>query len=276
MDGNVRNRRCLFHFERFVSIAVATSYLLSALPGCAFCGVQAIERLDQEFTEEIQKELLLKFNEIKQILHSSENRNLEAIKSIQELLDEVNYQYKMSLTLSDLCCITRDNIGRINVDNDLQPLLLEVISNFETTEIALKSGSQNISPLAMQCLKANLEIFGYGLYAPWKWSWFGLNKKKNKELLRQYVSFANQITYPGPMPKDDGSIPDDLIICGIEALVAGLFFLIPSGGYTQAIAIAICYDMGSRGAEGLKQLSEMNKSRQNSLNGEQNPFRKEP
>lgn len=204
--------------------------------------------------------MLAKFDEIKTSLKSSENRNLEALNSIQALLDEVNLAYNLTLTIDDLCEAAKPLLNGMDINENIRPLLSQVIHNLQITHSAAGKMVTDIivEPLPQEHMyrSQHFEIFGYGVYAPWEWSWFGLNKKHKNKKLEKFMS--RQVTYPAPIPEDDGSIPDDLIICGVEALVAGLLLIIPSG-YTQALAVAIGCDMGARGLEALKQMSDVNR-----------------
>lgn len=264
MVSHVRSCRDLPHCKRSISVTTLISYLFAVMPLQGFCdscltGIHA----QDSFNLENLDLLLLKFDEIKQLLSSSENRNLEGLKSIQSLLDEINSTYNMAISFNDLCEITKTQLSGMNINENIRPLLNQVIHNLQTTNSAL---GQVITETIVESFPAehmlhsqHFGIFGYGIYAPWEWNWFGLNKKHEDKKQTKFTS--RQVTYPGPIPKDDGSIPDDLIICGIEALVIGLLLIIPSG-YTQALAIAIAYDMGTRGLDGLKQMSDMNKEKQ--------------
>jgi hypothetical protein len=269
MVGNVRSHRNLLDFERIVSLITLLFYTFSAMPIQGHCDPKSGQTDDLTYDDaEIQTRMLLKFDEIKESHIYSENRNLEAIKSIQSLLDEISLQYNITISINDLCTITKTKLSGMDLDETVRLFLNQVIHNFEMTSLALKQTiTETITesiPIEHALHSNHFEIFGRGLYPPWKWSWFGLNKKNHDGGKRQII-VSRQVTYPGPIPADDRSIPDDLIICGVEAIVIGLLLIIPSG-YTQALACAIAYDMGTRGIEGLKQVSEKNNLRQSGNN----------
>lgn len=266
MVRNVCSRWNLSYLERTISVVILISHLLSVAPLQGFCDLKGVYA--QDFCDRENLDLfVLKFDEIKKMLISTENRNVEVLKSIQSLLNEVNSMYSMNLSVDDLFESAKFHLVEMNVNQDVHLLLNLVINNLQATYIALGLVITEtiFEPIADESRlhSQHFGVFGYGIYAPWEWNWFGINKKQKEKKHVQYTS--RQVTYPGPIPEDNGSIPDDLIICGVEALVIGLLLLIPSG-YTQALAVAIGYDMGTRGIDAIKTISEANKeSIKNSL-----------
>lgn len=255
--------RSLLYFERLVSSLVLASLPIQGFSDSQFGNLKG----EVLYESEIQGQLLSKFSEIKKSFRSCENRNLEAIKSIQSLLDEVALNYNMTLSLNDFFETAKIKLTGMNFDQNTHLLLTQVINNFEMTNYALmQTVTETITePLPIQHLHSkHFEVCGYGIYPPWEWSWFGYNKKDHKTE-NQQCFIDRQVTYPGPIPIDDGSIPDDLIICGVEAMVIVLLLIIPSG-YTQILAGAIAYDMGSRAIDGVKEISELNREKQREFN----------
>jgi hypothetical protein len=273
MGGYGNCRGAIFGFKRMVLSLTLASQFLCAMPVGEFCDPES-DTLQIENLVESEIQLLSKFDEMKSSFALHENRNLEAIKSIQFLLDEVSFKYNITASLSDLFQITKTKLNGMELNDDIRPFLIQVIQNFETTHDALHHTiTETILepiPTSRDLHMGHFEVFGYGIYPPWEWNWFGANKKKSKS--NHPLTFVNkQVTYPGPIPEDDGSIPDDLIICGVEALAATLLFLIPSG-YTQGAAIVIVGDMVFRAGDGLKELSAQNRNTQKNPPHDQRPI----
>jgi hypothetical protein len=166
------------------------------------------------------------------------------------------------LSIADLFEMTQFQLKEIGLDEQMRPVLSQIIHNFEVTNLALEQVITEIvvEPISLDSVLyiRKVEAFGCGIYAPWEWKWFGINKNRNKY---RAAFLRSEMNYPGPIPVDDKNIPDDLILCGVEAMVATLLFLIPTG-YTQAAALILVGDIVFRLGDGLKELSARNREAQ--------------
>lgn len=99
----------------------------------------------------------------------------ESQKFLQSLIEEINVQYGMALTKKDACRLIRENLHLIHIPSESLADLLLMIQLIEFGPNAI-----NLTPENHLRQEAHASIFSYGLYWPWEWNWFGLNKKHHK------------------------------------------------------------------------------------------------
>lgn len=197
--------------------------------------------------------LISKFTQLKKNLSDCENRSIFAVSEILALLAEFNTLHGSSYTLHDLITVACANFKDTPIE--LQQQLTNMFQMFmANSEINCEHTTDYFATQA-----ARIQLFGYKVYMPWEWNWFGWNKKDGLSSSNVKSLSIGQLQYPGQFPVDDRSIPDDLIICGIEFLSAAMLALIPFP-LAQAAAGILAADGVSRGIQGLKEMSNQNQN----------------
>jgi hypothetical protein len=197
--------------------------------------------------------ILLKFDQIKEELTRSPDKGVEAWLVLHSLLDETAGRYQLRF---DLPSLTQEAIGRLDAfspDPEVRAALSRVLSLLCEADQAIEPlKPPPVPPLLTQIIEWPwFKLFGYESVTMDHFDWFTLQEVATL-YFRPKLSphAATQALIPAAIEK----LPDDLLVAGIEIIVAALLFSIPSA-YTHTAGIAICYDGLMRGLQGVKKLS---------------------
>lgn len=254
MASNVFDRSYICCINRIISVTVIAVYGIISPIYCS-----SIKDEFKSLNADLDARILVMFDEIKETISTFENRNEELARCVHELLNEVNYIFNSSITFSDLFENTQEYLVSSDLDVDIKKHIMQIIYNIHDMHIYLNSNGKISSQEIYDDCFSN-ETAEHHIYNPWEWNWFGLNTKNkgSKDARQATKSFG--CLHALSIPQDDESIPDDLILAGVEIMTAVLLALLPCGS-TQAAAAIIFADAIARGAAGLKQLSDANREK---------------
>jgi len=203
------------------------------------------------------KSFLAELNEIKKSFTPGENRFVTSLMAVGPLVNEVDERFGADVSLPDVCGAAREYLASSEMGREMRKMVSQVLDAFEEADAWLekgevKSASSKCPPLLMSSL------FGSAVLSPvlFPFSWYELlfntwKKQGPKKSLEERLASSAQVL------ADSGEIPDDVIICAIEAIAIVILLAIPSGA-TQALAVAIAADMCRRAQNVAEELSAKN------------------
>jgi len=187
-------------------------------------------------------EILLtkRFDDLEKIFDSSENPFQESHVFLTSLIDQINTQYGMNLTIRDACVLLRQNMNTLQLTPDAQDILLDTIDWLESGNVFVEKPHKMISN---------------SCYWPWKWNWFGLNKKKHR--YKESIRTSNINPY---LLEED--LPGNIYVGGVEIFAAGLCFILGFFAFPPAHAVG-AYLVGDGFSRILNGCDELDKQREN-------------
>jgi hypothetical protein len=169
---SIRNEESMHYTLKWIVISV---YLLF-LPIKGFATIEySSNRIINQVRSGSSTQVFDTFLGIGASLEQADMPFAESQKFLQSLIEEINAQYGMSLTKKDACRLIRENLRLIPIRFELLDDLLFMIHLIEFGPNAI-----NLTPEDHLHQESRARIFDYGLYWPWEWNWFGLNKKNHK------------------------------------------------------------------------------------------------
>jgi len=158
MDRNEHNI-CIHCWLSWVASLVLCLFPLSAICQIDSANIELISIAESGNPTAIK----LKFDEMQEILDVSQDPIADGQKIFQLLIDQINIQHGLSLSIPDVCHLIRNNIHNLGIP----PQSIEsVLMTLEILE------PKNFVSRISQSHK---------FYWPWEWNWFGLNKNEKKE-----------------------------------------------------------------------------------------------
>lgn len=143
----------------------------------------------------------------------------EGRKFLISLIDEINAQYHMSLTLADACRLIKENLHAMQIPLDQQRELLIAIGHIDPDCFP---ESTSVDDIHLQ-EKASVEVFGRKIYWPWEWKWFGLNSSTHHHKSEDLAHFTAH------SPSRDLELPPKMAAGFACALGGALICIVPGG-----------------------------------------------
>lgn len=203
------------------------------------------------------RSFLAELNEIKKSFTPGANRFVTSLMAVGPLVNEIDERFGEDVSLPDVCYAARGYLASSEMEGEMRKMVSQVLDAFEEADAWLENGKvkpapSKCPPLLMSSLFDSVVLSPVLFPFSWYEQLFNTWKKQvPKKSLEESLVASSQVL------ADSGEIPDDAIICAIEAIAIVILLAIPSGA-TQALAAAIAADMCRRAQRVAEELSAKN------------------
>ena len=225
-------RTFLYHglFRRISSVAIASASVLCAVPQLGICA-ESTAHLVKDISDGNLSDLTKRFDHLEETVRLSENPQFECCNFIKSLINEININYGLDLTVRDACLIIRDRLHSLGLPPETQSALFNTIIMIET------DSALTIEQTKIFSIPTNHDVISLKFYWPWDWNWFGLNKKSDKDS-KDNKSATNHAVNVLQIDGTDEKLPGSVYVGGVEAFAGALIF-------TLGLVFPPAYGVGS-------------------------------
>lgn len=272
MAQHVPRDRNISYFNRFFSLAVIWCSLNGSFIYASESPYIKEARAEHDLLD--HEQILSLFGHLEENISCSNNKDRECLHVISSFIEEVNTQYNLAISFIDVCNYLECKLLHLKLNSRLKESVAAVISRIQTVD---STDGLNFLENSKVDAREVLSAMNQGIVQLpffWEWRLFNSPQKGKKDLMGPFSSIASVANTPYT-PVLDENIPDNLVIAGVEMMVASLLALIPSG-YAKAAAGVIFTDALNRGANGLAELSAINKEAEQMIQRDQENWRLAP